>query len=202
MERVSPAQRFERIADFLVVQRVTISLVVFSLLLIKDLATGTRPHDTWNLHDPFAMTGLGLVIVGLAIRSWAAGVIKKTKVLATSGPYRLCRHPLYLGSLMMMLGFCIIVSNLLDACIVFGPVLVIYILTMRREERRLAERHGEAWMQYAAIAPRLFPYRVFKGLLSGLRADWSLSQWLNNREYNAAATTLAALACLHFWRTM
>jgi protein-S-isoprenylcysteine O-methyltransferase Ste14 len=202
MERVSPAQRFERIADFLVVQRVTISLVVFSLLLIKDLATGTRPHDTWNLHDPFAMTGLGLVIVGLAIRSWAAGVIKKTKVLATSGPYRLCRHPLYLGSLMMMLGFCIIVSNLLDACIVFGPVLVIYILTMRREERRLAERHGEAWTQYAAIAPRLFPYRVFKGLLSGLRADWSLSQWLNNREYNAAATTLAALACLHFWRTM
>jgi protein-S-isoprenylcysteine O-methyltransferase Ste14 len=202
MEHVLPKSRFEEVADFLVVQRVTISLVVFSLLLLKDIVTGTRPHDTWNLHDPFTVGGLALVLGGLAIRSWAAGVIKKTKVLATNGPYRLCRHPLYLGSLMMMLGFCIIVSNLLDACIVFGPVLVIYILTMRREERRLAERHGEAWTQYAAISPRLFPYRVFHNLLGGLGAEWSLSQWLNNREYNAAATTLAALACLHFWRTL
>lgn len=189
---------WEAIADFLVVQRVTISLIVFGLLLLKDILTGTRPHDTWNLHDPFAMTGLGLVLVGLGIRSWAAGVIKKTKVLATTGPYRLCRHPLYLGSLLMMLGFCILVSNVLDACIVFGPVLVIYMLTMRREERRLAERHGEAWTQYTAAVPRLFPYRLF----TNLRTEWSLGQWLNNREYNAAVTTLAALACLHFWRVL
>ena len=102
---------WEAIADFLVVRRVTISLFVFGMLLLKDIVTGARPHDTWNLHDPFAMTGLVLVLVGLGIRSWAAGVIKKTKVLATTGPYRLCRHPLYLGSLLMMLGFCIIVSN-------------------------------------------------------------------------------------------
>jgi protein-S-isoprenylcysteine O-methyltransferase Ste14 len=198
MEHTLHKSHWEGIVDFLVVQRVTISLVVFSLLLLKDIVTGTRPHDTWNLHDPFAMTGLALVLVGLSMRSWAAGVIKKTKVLATTGPYKLCRHPLYLGSLLMMLGFCIIVSNLLDACIVFGPVLVIYILTMRREERRLAERHGEAWTQYAAAVPRLFPYR----LLTNLRTEWSLGQWLNNREYNAAVTTIAALACLHFWRTM
>jgi len=198
MEHTLRKSHWEGIVDFLVVQRVTISLVVFSLLLLKDIVTGTRPHDTWNLHDPFAMTGLALVLIGLSIRSWAAGVIKKTKVLATTGPYKLCRHPLYLGSLLMMLGFCIIVSNLLDACIVFGPVLVIYILTMRREERRLVERHGDAWTQYAAAVPRLIPYR----LLTNLQTEWSLGQWLNNREYNAAVTAIAALACLHFWRTM
>lgn len=202
MEQALPKNRFEQIADFLVVQRVTISLIVFSLLLVKDLATGAKPHDTWNLHDPVALGGMALVLAGLAIRSWAAGVIKKTKVLATSGPYRMCRHPLYLGSLLMMLGFCILVSNLFDACIVFGPVLVIYILTMRREERRLAERHGEAWTQYAASAPRLVPYRLFTELFSILRTEWSLSQWLNNREYNASATALVALACLHFWRVL
>ena len=202
MEQALPKNRLEAIADFLVVQRVTISFVVFSLLLVKDLATGAKPHDTWNLRDPFAVGGMTLVLVGLAIRSWAAGVIKKTKVLATTGPYRMCRHPLYLGSLMMMLGFCILVSNLFDACIVFGPVLVIYILTMRREERRLAERHGEAWAEYAAVAPRLFPYRLLSELFSIVRTEWSLAQWLNNREYNAAATTLVALACLHFWRAL
>ena len=202
MEQAQSKNRLEAIADFLVVQRVTISLVVFSLLLAKDLATGAKPHDTWNLSDPFAVGGMSLVLAGLAIRSWAAGVIKKTKVLATTGPYRMCRHPLYLGSLMMMLGFCILVSNLFDACIVFGPVLVIYILTMRREERRLAERHGAAWAEYAAVVPRLFPYRLLTELFSIVRTEWSLAQWLNNREYNAAATALVALACLHFWRAL
>jgi protein-S-isoprenylcysteine O-methyltransferase Ste14 len=202
MEQALPKRRFEEFADFLVVQRVTISLFVFSLLLAKDIATGAKPHDTWNLHDPFALGGMALVIAGLAIRSWAAGVIKKTKVLATSGPYLMCRHPLYLGSLLMMLGFCILASNLFDACIVFGPVLSIYILTMRREERRLAERHGEAWRQYANSAPRLLPYRLFTDLFSIVRTDWSFAQWLNNREYNAAVTTIVALACLHFWGTL
>lgn len=186
------------VRDFLVRQRVTISLFVFSGLILKDLLTGTRPHDTGNLQDPLAITGLIAVLIGLGIRSWAAGVINKTKVLATTGPYRMCRHPLYLGSLTMMFGFCVLVGNLLDACVVFGPVLGIYLLTIQREERRLAERHGPAWTQYAAVAPQFFPYRPF----IELRCDWSLAQWLDNREYKAAVTATAALLALHVWRTL
>lgn len=186
------------VRDFLVKQRVTISLFVFSGLIVKDLITGTRPHDTGNFHDPLAMTGLVTVLVGLAIRSWAAGVINKSKVLATTGPYRMCRHPLYLGSLTMMFGFCVLVGSLLDACVVFGPVLGIYLLTIQREERRLAERHGAAWSQYAATAPQFFPYRPF----IELRCEWSLAQWMNNREYKAAMTATAALLALHVWRLL
>jgi protein-S-isoprenylcysteine O-methyltransferase Ste14 len=186
------------VRDFLVRQRVTISLFVFSGLILKDLLTGTRPHDTGNFQDPLAITGLMTVLIGLGIRSWAAGVINKSKVLATTGPYRMCRHPLYLGSLMMMFGFCVLVGNLLDACVVFGPILGIYLLTIQREERRLAERHGTAWAQYAATAPQFFPYRPFLEL----RCDWSLAQWLDNREYKAAMTATAALLALHVWRTL
>jgi protein-S-isoprenylcysteine O-methyltransferase Ste14 len=182
--------------DFIVKQRVTISLFVFSALIVKDIVTGSRPHDTGNFHDPAAMTGLIAVLLGLTIRSWAAGVINKSKVLATTGPYRLCRHPLYLGSLLMMFGFCVLVGSLVDVCIVFGPVLGIYLLTMQREERRLAERHGAAWSDYAAVAPQFFPYR----LAIDLRSDWSLAQWVNNREYKAALTATGALVLLHLWR--
>jgi protein-S-isoprenylcysteine O-methyltransferase Ste14 len=184
--------------DFLVKQRVTISLFVFSGLIFKDLVTGAKPHDTGNFQDPLAVTGLVTVLLGLAIRSWAAGVINKSKVLATTGPYRLCRHPLYLGSLLMMFGFCVLVGSLLDACVVFGPVLAIYLLTIQREERRLAERHGAAWAQYAATAPQFFPYRPF----TEFGCDWSLAQWLNNREYKAALTATAALLSLHLWRAL
>ena len=186
----------DSIRDIIVKQRVTISLFVFSALIVKDIITGARPHDTADLHDPAAVTGLVAVLVGLAIRSWAAGVINKSKVLATTGPYRLCRHPLYLGSLSMMFGFCLLVGSLIDVCVCFGPVLVIYLLTMQREERRLAERHGAAWAEYAAVAPQFFPYR----LAIDWRCNWSLAQWLNNREYKAAITASGALLLLHFWR--
>lgn len=193
-----PAVSGSSFRDFLVKQRVTISLFVFSSLMLKDLVTGTRPHDTGNFQDPLAVTGIVTVLLGLAIRSWAAGVINKSKVLATTGPYRLCRHPLYLGSLLMMFGFCVLVGNLLDACVVFGPVLVIYLLTIQREERRLAERHGAAWTQYAATAPQFFPYRPF----GQFGCEWSWSQWLANREYKAAVTATAALLLLHLCQAL
>lgn len=185
----------DTIRDILVKQRVTISLFVFSAMIVKDLVTGARPHDTGNFHDPAAVTGLVAVLVGLTIRSWAAGVINKSKVLATTGPYRLCRHPLYLGSLTMMFGFCVLAGSIFDVFICFGPVLGIYLLTIEREERRLAERHGAAWAAYTAVAPQFFPYRP----AIDLRSDWSLAQWLNNREYKAAITASGALLLLHLW---
>jgi len=194
-----PVRRCDSLRDFVVKQRVTISLFVFCGLLLKDIVLCQKPPlDTGDVHDPLAMTGLFTVLIGVCIRSWAAGVINKSKVLATTGPYRLCRHPLYLGSLLMMFGFCLLVGNLLDACVVFGPVLGIYLLTIQREERRLAERHGAAWAQYAATAPQFFPYRPFLQL----RCDWSLAQWLDNREYKAALTATAALVLLHLWRVV
>jgi protein-S-isoprenylcysteine O-methyltransferase Ste14 len=186
------------LADFLVDRRVPISLVVFSSLVLKDIALGAKPHDTGNLGDPFTVAGLLLVLLGLAIRSWAAGVIRKSKVLATTGPYRLCRHPLYLGSLAMMIGFCTILGNVIDAFVVFGPMLAIYLLTIRREERRLSERHGETWREYAATAPKLLPIRPF----TNLSTEWSIAQWLKNHEYNALVTTLVALIMPHFWHRL
>lgn len=191
------ADRFG-VRDALVRQRVTISLFVFSGLMLKDLVAGTSPRDTGNFDDPLAMTGLIAVLMGMAVRSWAAGVIHKSKVLATTGPYRICRHPLYLGSLLMMFGFCVLFGNLLDACVVFGPILGIYLLTIQREERRLAERHGMAWVHYSALTPQFFPYRPSLELGDG----WSLAQWVDNREYKAALTSTAALLALHFWRVL
>jgi protein-S-isoprenylcysteine O-methyltransferase Ste14 len=189
----------DSLRDIVVKQRVTISLFVFCGLLLKDIVLAHKPPlDTGDVHDPLAMTGLVTVLIGVFIRSWAAGVINKSKVLATTGPYGLCRHPLYLGSLLMMFGFCLLIGNLLDACVVFGPVLGIYLLTIEREERRLAERHGAAWAQYAATAPQFFPYRPF----GQWRCDWSLAQWLGNREYKAAFTAILALVLLHVWRTL
>src|ERR1039457_1979826 len=45
------------------------------------------------------------VVPGLLIRALASGHVRKNESLATSGPYAYTRNQLYLGSLLMGLGF-------------------------------------------------------------------------------------------------
>ena len=51
------------------------------------------------------LIGAGVSVLGLAIRAWAAGHIRKNAELAISGPYAFTRNPLYLGSFLLGLGF-------------------------------------------------------------------------------------------------
>ena len=51
--------------------------------------------------------GAVVSILGLAIRAWASGHIRKNSALATSGPYAFTRNPLYLGSFLLGVGFTI-----------------------------------------------------------------------------------------------
>ena len=49
--------------------------------------------------------GLALALPGEALRLWAAGHIEKGREITRSGPYRFVRHPLYLGSTLLGVGF-------------------------------------------------------------------------------------------------
>jgi protein-S-isoprenylcysteine O-methyltransferase Ste14 len=132
----------------------------------------------------------------LVIRSWAAGVLHKGKSLATYGPYSLCKHPLYLGSFSMMLGFCLLMGNLLHWAAVFGPMAVIYWLTMLREERRLAVKFGDAWTSYSRRVPRFLPWRW----VHYRHAPFNWALWMSSREYKALLTAIVGLVALEVWR--
>ena len=45
--------------------------------------------------------GALIALLGLSIRIWACGILRKEKELTTSGPYRYTRNPLYFGSMIM-----------------------------------------------------------------------------------------------------
>ncbi len=49
--------------------------------------------------------GFGIAAVGILIRAWACGHIRKTRELDTSGPYAFTRNPLYFGTLIITIGF-------------------------------------------------------------------------------------------------
>jgi protein-S-isoprenylcysteine O-methyltransferase Ste14 len=189
---------WQGLLQLLVKWRVRISLVVFLLLIAEDLITGIKPHDLMNLRDFKSVLGIVLVLAGLGLRSWAAGTLHKWAELTTEGPYKIMRHPLYVGSFMVMIGFCELIDDPENIFFVLGPFLLLYVLKIRDEEHNLCQRFGERWTAYAKSTPRFFPRRIPSNILP----NWHLSQWLGNREYRAFGAALVGLIAIETWQRM
>ena len=188
----------QTIAEFLIRRRILLSAIVFALLIAQDVAYGPKPHDLANLRDPLSVLGALLVVGGLGLRSWSAGILRKNEELTMSGPYGLIRNPLYLGSFMMMFGFCALIPDPTNFLFILGPVLIIYIVKVRQEEKLLAHRFPEQWATYSTTVPRFFPgFRV-----PDVSAPWSLMQWVRHREYQALIATVLALLAFKLWHSL
>ena len=186
------------VSEFLIRRRILISGILFGLVVAYSVAYGPKPHDLADLGDPASVLGGLLVLSGLALRSWSAGILRKNAELTTSGPYGLIRNPLYVGSFLMMLGFCALIGRPVNFLIILGPVLLIYIVKVRQEEVLLSTRFSRQWADYSRRTPRFLPRmrRV------NLKAEWKFSQWLRHREYQALAASLLALAAIQVWHSM
>jgi len=156
------------------------------------------------LAEPRPLTlGVGglVALVGLALRAWSAGHIRKNAQLAVSGPYAHTRNPLYLGSFLLGLGFTVAAASspwhfLLFAGLFAALFLGIYLPVMRVEAATLAELFGDDYRDYARAVPLLFPritsYRTAEN--SGTKFDPSL--YMRYREYRAALGLLVAWSVL------
>lgn len=184
-----------QIVSWLVQRRVRLTSLVFIVLVCHSLLSGARPHDLTNLNDLKSLAGLGFVVAGLALRSWSAGILRKHSELTTSGPYALVRNPLYMGSCMMMIGFCTLIDQRL-IWIALVPILVLFVYTVRKEELDLAARFGKSWDDYVRTTPRFIPRRMNESLA----AHWDLRQWRGNREYQAVSAALVGLIALKAWQ--
>jgi protein-S-isoprenylcysteine O-methyltransferase Ste14 len=136
------------------VSRVMVGLL-FPLLLITPL--------TWTENDflGFVVETLGffLIIVGAFGRVWASLYVagKKGKRLVTTGPYSICRNPLYVSSLLIGLGIVAAFQNLLLVIPLVLFHLGCYFFTILAEERELVMRFGDEYESYRKAVPRLFP---------------------------------------------
>jgi protein-S-isoprenylcysteine O-methyltransferase Ste14 len=144
------------------------------------------------------LIGSALIIPGLAIRALASGHVQKNQQLTTTGPYAYTRNPLYLGSLILAVGFAIAARNWWIGAGVVLIFLAIYLPVIRGEEVFLGERFPE-FAQYARQVPRLFPR---PGSVSDGRGTFSWDLYRKHREYNAtlgAMAIVAALTAKLFW---
>jgi protein-S-isoprenylcysteine O-methyltransferase Ste14 len=189
---------WRKVLRFCLHRRVRITAILFVLLIIEDVSERIVPHNLANFYDYKVLLGLSLIVFGLALRSWAAGTLHKRAVLTTSGPYGLVRHPLYIGSFAMMVGFCELIDDAENIWFVFGPILALYVYRAIHEERVLAGLFPNEWVAYARRVPRFFPRRWPKELF----AKWNLKQWLLNREYQAVSAAIVGLIALQMMQIM
>ncbi len=94
--------------------------------------------------------GVPIALAGEGLRIWAAGHLVKGTEVTMSGPYRLLRHPLYAGSIIMGVGFVVAAASPLVAGIVLGYLAVMTAAAIRLEEATLRADFGDTYARYAS----------------------------------------------------
>jgi protein-S-isoprenylcysteine O-methyltransferase Ste14 len=149
----------------------------------------------WLARPTWRSVALGAVVIvpGLLLRALASGYVRKNEALATSGPYAYTRNPLYLGSLLIAVGFAVAARSWWVGGVLAVMFFAIYLPVIRDEEAFLRAKFPE-FEEYARQVPRMLPrIRPYSGGDSG---GFSFGLYLKHREYNALVGALAMLAGL------
>lgn len=146
-------------------------------------------RPTWR----FLALGAILIAPGLLIRALASGHVRKNEALATSGPYAYTRNPLYLGSLLIGIGFAVASRSWWVGVVLVIMFFAIYIPVIRSEEKFLRERFPD-FEAYAQRVPRMLP-RIVPAPVAD-PGGFSFELYLKHREYNALLGAVAMTAAL------
>ena len=137
---------------------------------------------------------LPVLMAGIALRIWARGHFERGR-LATTGPYALVRHPLYIGSFLLGLGVALMTGRPLLPPAFAGAFIAMYWPKALREENWQRARWGADWERYAAAVDPLVP-RGLGRRASGPGRRFSWSRVVRNGEWQTWLGAAAALVAL------
>jgi protein-S-isoprenylcysteine O-methyltransferase len=146
------------------------NLLLVSWIIGIVLGIFTMPHllPQFTIHNKAVAIGVALVWAGITLRLWAIRtlgdvfntrvVVRSEQRLITAGPYQYLRNPSYTGTFITFLGFGVAIGNSLSliTLLVFGCIP--YIRRIAVEERALAARFGQAYLEYQRKTRSLIPF--------------------------------------------
>jgi protein-S-isoprenylcysteine O-methyltransferase Ste14 len=132
-----------------------------TIMVVVMLASGTTiwHHEHLMFEESLFFVGIALAGFGAAGRAWVTSFISgnQSGQLVTTGPYSLCRNPLYLFSWMIGVGVGLCTETITPPIVVGIILLLLYRVQIKREESNLLRTFGAAYESYAATTPRFFP---------------------------------------------
>jgi protein-S-isoprenylcysteine O-methyltransferase len=138
------------------------AVIILLLVVVAPLAPWARIplRGRW--------VAIALAALGLAIRCWSMIVLGRfytrtlvivgDQELVNRGPYRLVRHPGYLGSLLTWIGASLALAPPLIAATAGVILAATYARRIRHEEQMLFARLGPRYAVYSQRTWRLLPY--------------------------------------------
>src|SRR3954453_6670497 len=139
---------------------------------LSTIVTGLlAPVLAWTgkgrVNPRLTVAGLGMMLAGLGMKVWAMRTLGRwyTRTLRMAsgqtvvqdGPYRLVRHPGYLGTLLVWAGFGWATSNWLLASINTAVLALVYGRRIQVAEAMLVDTLGEPYREYRRQSWRLLP---------------------------------------------
>jgi protein-S-isoprenylcysteine O-methyltransferase Ste14 len=141
------------------------------IALAGALAMGWLDHHApllrW-LGPPWNRIGLAFIAIGFAIDLTAIATfvrerttvdpirIERATRLVVSGLYRISRNPMYLGLLLVLVGFGLWLGSVTPFFVVVAVERIVVVMQIRREEAVLGEKFGETYREYARRVRRWF----------------------------------------------
>jgi protein-S-isoprenylcysteine O-methyltransferase Ste14 len=173
-------------------RQLTCYLAAGALLLLADPAAS--PWAPWNL-----VVGTLACLTGVFWRVWGCGHLRKNKDVISSGPYAHVRNPLYLGTLLEIIGFGIAAGHpwILYGLLPLG-LLVFFAYYAPKKERvesdRLRRRFGAEFDVYHDAVPAYLPRLRGWPRAKPDRMSWGLV--VENSEVGTVVAIAVGLAVL------
>lgn len=139
---------------------------------------------------------ISVIFLGEVIRIWAAGYLRKKKVLSVVGPYRYVRNPLYVGSFFIGIGFGLFIRNFYVLFSIIILFAVIYTLKINSEEKNLEAIFGEQYLEYKRKVNRWLPeFKPYRIINEEGKFDIKLAI-IKNKEYNSILGCLGMIVLI------
>ncbi len=146
--------------------RYGMSLLLFASLALLPLAD-RRGLAVMSVGAPIRWIGAILSAAGLALVFWSGVAlgrqyspevtIQQDHQLIATGPYRIVRHPRYLGVILMGGGVPLLFRSWIGP-VLWLALLIVLVDRIRDEESLLHQEFGPAWEAYEKRSWRLIPY--------------------------------------------
>ncbi len=138
-----------------------------------------------------------VALLGVLLRLWAAGHVRKSRDLATGGPYAFVRHPQYLANSLIAAGISA-ASGHAWAILIWGLIFwLFYLPAIEREDDKLHRRFGEDWEKWAAHTPGVLPARLPNRNPDSDTSRWSFRRAMRNGEPVWTLAIFAVLFCTY-----
>lgn len=183
---------------------------VLALYAVALVLIGFSDPDPRKVTRLWFWTGIALLAAGQTLRFWAAGHLRKNKELTMTGPYAHVRNPLYLGTLLALIGFAFVARSdpaqplrlfrYLNWLCLAAALLVFFLYYVprkkRREEEHLRNLFRAEWEDYKENVPAYWPRR--RRYASAPRRPWSWTAVRDNSELWTPVALVAAVLAVIF----